>query len=355
MIGWMLMNSTPPADKSTDMAENTKVKTDLSTSFTVDGTDDSEGEIPSVTRLLNRKSFGKSASSNKTAPPAELASTASVTPPHAPAPIQKDATSVALSLCDAQDPPVVIERIEEHSPAPEAIPMPVLPEVAVAAAPAAVQEAPEPAAEADPVAGVDSAVAAAPEQGTPAQGVSVTAKKSAGRRNRSVTPQKPLIVWTPSALKSDRDPLAQALTAFLSYGVTQALFLAIQPPPPGSTAPIFAATAAVNAGAKAAIWAGLNWDPSILPHVWAQIISVGFSEQPPPGSMTDIQSARNVARSAFDVGSDEFLVIIRVGNTQLCRGLLVLISPKSMLGHVQKLMSTLSATAASAAPAKKSA
>jgi hypothetical protein len=151
---------------------------------------------------------------------------------------------------------------------------------------------------------------------------------------------KPLVIWTPAALASGKDPLGKAIISLLTHGASQALFLAIQSQA-GGPSPMFTATAAVNAREKEKVWNGLRWDPSLLPDVWQQVISTGYVELLPPGTMTNIQSDRNVSRAAFDVTQEEGLYFVRVGTSQQCRGILVLVSLKPLIHAIQAVMPLL--------------
>jgi hypothetical protein len=163
------------------------------------------------------------------------------------------------------------------------------------------------------------------------------------RRNK--VDAKPLLVWTREDLQAGTDPLGKALVSLIDSGVTRALFLGIQASA-GSSSPVFVSSAAVNAGNKAAIWTGLRWDPQILPDIWNQLVTTGFVELPPPGTMTNLHSSRNVSRSAFDIGNEDCLVLARVGTAQHCRGILVLTSRKSLIGPVKMVLPLLSAAPA---------
>jgi hypothetical protein len=195
----------------------------------------------------------------------------------------------------------------------------------------------------------DGATVIAPAATTPSIVVAETTQKT--RKRRSEGASKPLVEWTRADLQSGSDPLGKAICSLLDSGVSQTLFLGIQAAP-GSPTPVFVASAAVNAGAKAGVWFGLRWDPAILPEIWNQLVTVGYVELPPPGTMTNLHSARNVSRSAFDVAPEECLVLARVGTAQMCRGILALISRKSLIASVKQAQALLNAAPT---PTKKSA
>lgn len=287
------------AEKTTGMSgdspKNADEKEEVTSSFTVD---EKTGEMPGVTKLLNRKSFIKS--------------TASTDQTTMTQPVNPEGVTLVVP------PPTASESIQ---PAAEVSP----PEIVLSPTPTL----------------------------TPSPKVPASVQKPRKRRSAQ---SKPLVEWTRKDLQAGQDPLAKALCMLIDRGVSQSLFLGIQAAP-SNPALVFVASAAVNAGPKAAVWTGLQWDPTILPEIWNQLVTVGFVELPPPGTMTNLHSARNVSRAAFDVGNEECLVLARVGTAQMCRGILVLISRKSLVASVKQAMPLLNAAPAPAriAAAKKSA
>ena len=157
-----------------------------------------------------------------------------------------------------------------------------------------------------------------------------------------------LIQWDLAKLKTGKDPLGQGLAQLFAKGVTSALFLAIQPPPEGSPVPHFLASAAVLPKDKLGLWAGLKWDPTVVPELWNYFIRAGQVELSPPGTMTNITSNRNVVRGAFGVDKDEWLMLVRVGTADSCRGVVALLAPKSLLPAVTAALPLLQAAHAAA-------
>ena len=60
------------------------------------------------------------------------------------------------------------------------------------------------------------------------------------------------------------------------------------------------------------------------------MIQAGFIELTPPGTVTLQTSHRNVMRAVFGISSSEFLLLIRVGAAKETRGILVVVSTKSL-------------------------
>jgi hypothetical protein len=184
---------------------------------------------------------------------------------------------------------------------------------------------------------------AAPEESAPAPVVSVKVQPASRRGDRK--PAAELVQWELPRLKAGIDPLGQGLAQLFDKGVSAALFLAITPPPPGSPVPHFLASAAVlpRGADKTELWTGLKWDPTVVPELWNYFIRAGMVELSPPGTMTNITSNRNVVRGAFGVGKDEWLILVRAGTADSCRGVVALISRKTILPAVNSVLSLLQA------------
>jgi hypothetical protein len=69
----------------------------------------------------------------------------------------------------------------------------------------------------------------------------------------------------------------------------------------------------------------------------------GAVEIPPPGTMTNMESSRNVVRSAFGCASMEWLTLVRVGPQNSCRGVLALVSNQSIFQAIEASKAWLSA------------
>ncbi len=157
---------------------------------------------------------------------------------------------------------------------------------------------------------------------------------------RGASTPSPLTIWDRSTLTHSHDPMAQALLALLEKGATSALFLSLAPSQTQSQ-PTLKSSATLNPGNKKDLWTGLNWNSSITPEVWTGIQQVGYVELSPPGTQTVQTSARNVLRSAFGVGSDEWIYLVRVGPIQSCRGIVAIVSKKTILLDLKSQLSLL--------------
>jgi len=165
----------------------------------------------------------------------------------------------------------------------------------------------------------------------------------ASRRIKSQT--RELIIWEPKILQNGKDPLGKGITLIMQKGASCALFLAISPPPPGAPpAPHFLATAAVMPNDKLTIWTGLKWDPTVVPEMWNFFIKSGSVELSPPGTQTALTSARNVVRAAFGIRQSEWLLLVRVGPINACRGVLAFVSKESLQTKLAEALPFLSAS-----------
>ncbi|OFZ53670.1 MAG: hypothetical protein A2428_09045 [Bdellovibrionales bacterium RIFOXYC1_FULL_54_43] len=151
------------------------------------------------------------------------------------------------------------------------------------------------------------------------------------RHAKRRAPVQKLIIWQPNELKQGPDPLGKGLSILLDRGAMNALFLSIAPSGTGSTVPHFKASAAVLPQKKKEIWTGMKWDPTVAVEMWNQFIKVGYIEYAPPGTTTDMKSNRNIARAAFGITQDEWLLLVRIGPSHVCRGILAVVSKKSLI------------------------
>jgi hypothetical protein len=339
-------------------------------SFKVDHDASGVVEMPSVTRLLNRKKLGLGTGSTSmppAAPPPRFE-----TPPEAPPP---------LPASSASEGPVLepLTVVSDHSPAPEPglgeIKLeldhsePVLqstPSVPVAAPPAsslspsasggmeiALSDGPSrveihsssgpalstggsPTVELSVAPSVSEAVTA---PSTPSVAERVTAPGVAPAAaiapvvqiNRRAAPRKaataPLANWTKATLIAGSDPLGKGLLELNQAGAPSALFLSARNE---SNQIVFGATAALDAGARQGAWAGIKLNPAHFPDLWAKLLKEGVAEFSPPGQATDIGSLRNLVRGAFATRSEEWLTFYRAGTPANCRGVLVVFSKSSL-------------------------
>jgi|GEM_PF-6006712 len=153
-----------------------------------------------------------------------------------------------------------------------------------------------------------------------------------------VTASPQLHFWDSKILKNTKDPLAEGITLLLKNGAISTLFMALVSPSAQSPVPFFEARAIAGSKNKENIWTGMKWNPAIVPHVWNSFIHPGLIELSPPGTQTDQMSQRNVMRGALGLRMDEFLVLVRIGPENACRGALVIISKQSLIPTIEAAM-----------------
>lgn len=248
--------------------------------FTIDGEKTgSDLSVPGVTKLLNRKKLNLS--SNKEAKPQER-------PKEPPAPPTPPAPPLETAPVDLTHSMIIEQRVAHSFTAPAAKIQPVL------------------------------------------------------RRSQAV-PAKALNFWSEKTLKSGIDPLARGLSSLLGKGVKGGLFLAPTKPPAGSPVPHFVASAYFGGKDRLSVWSGLRWDPAIVPEIWNHFVKAGFIDLPPPGTTTNQLSTRNLLRGAFAIQSQEWLTLIRVGPPNSCRGVLALLSDKTLANELQASLALIQA------------
>ncbi len=150
-----------------------------------------------------------------------------------------------------------------------------------------------------------------------------------GDKKRHAAPH-PLVIWDSAALKSGGDPLGKGLAILMEKGAHGSVFLATQDPPPGSPVPHFLATAAIATSEKIQLWTDLRWDPTLVPDVWNSLVQNGYVELSPPGTSTNVRSTRNIVRNGFGIAKEEWILLVRIGTPKICRGILLVVSQKSL-------------------------
>ena len=312
------------------------------TSFTVDSDSTGLAEMPSITQLLNRKKLGISKGSKKSTPPNPDTEPLTIPPPPPAIPESISPPQYVPEAPSIDAPPPYLGSpsisVSETS-APAAPPAPV--SLSTPAGSFQLESTVRPNDSALPSKGLQptplEVETSQPRTVSPAE-VKVT---RAARRGERAVPE--LAVWDLSQLRGGQDPLGKSLVQlFDQKSASCALFLSISPPPPGSPVPHFLASAAVLPKQKLALWAGLKWDPTVVPELWNYFIRAGHVELSPPGTMTNVTSTRNVVRGAFGIDKNEWLTLVRVGPAESCRGVVALISSKGILGQVQAILPQLS-------------
>ena len=262
------------------------------TSFTVDAEHTAGNTMPSVSKLLNRKRFEKSKRSE--ALPNEIPPGLSLEPTGSP-----DEISVSNSASGVSGVVLVPDTAIQMRSTPVPPPPPRSTQKGPTSTDGPTQLQVRP-------------VAVSPE-----------------RRSQSR-----LVTWTTAQLQSGGDPMGKGLAFLLEKGAKHVVFLAVQTQPGGGT-PVFKASACLTPERpRIVLWSGLTWDPRLIPEVWAHFVKNGWLEFPPPGTMTQAQSTRNVLRAAFGITSQEWLTLVRVGPADACRGVAVLVSTQTLTAAI---------------------
>ena len=291
--------------------------------------DPDTGHMPSVTRLLDRKTLSETNSSIATPKPA---------PPPARPP--------AKPTLKAAPPPV-----QPPAPAPEAAPeraasVPVE-EIGINISSGAGFELEQRAEPAPQTQDQENPSSEASPDGL-AEAHAAPQLLALTRRVERRVAVADLVQWQMHGLRTGKDPLGKGIALLMDKGATSALFLAAITPPPGSPVPHFNATATFGAGSKLSLWTGLKWDPVLTPDTWNKFVHAGYVELSPPGTTTNMKSARNIIRAAFGITHEEWLLLVRIGSAQICRGVLVLTSKASLVGELPAALPLLTANFAPA-------
>ncbi len=258
------------------------------TSFTVDA-EMTGNTMPSVSKLLNRKRFEKSKAS---APlPKDIPAGLSLSPPEE---ISISSTSGVSGVVLVPDAAVQMQSSSPPPPPQRAVPAEIPVE---------------------------------------SDGPTRLQVKPVGNRSER-RGQARIIAWTLQQLQNGGDPMGKGLAFLLAKGAQHAVFLAVQTSAGGGT-PVFKASACVTEDrSRLVLWTGLTWDPKLIPEVWAHFVKNGWLEFPPPGTMTQAQSTRNVLRAAFGISGQEWLTLMRVGPSNACRGVIALVSPNTLTAAI---------------------
>lgn len=350
------------------------------TSFTVDAEVSGIQEMPSVTKLLNRKKLEKAATSTsalKSAVPTPPPFTKHAPPTGSPPPMRIGAASSA----PAPALEIRLESVEIAPISPSALSLSLAP-------PPDHSQSAEPQAHAHPAhfsdggstvvrartqSGIEIPLSfhephatlpertrtdsrrAAPSNAAPVASARVGGVRPAMRKNLSASSQNPLAAWNLAQLAGSNDSLAQALVRLANAaggGAHAALFLAVQPAVAGEL-PRFQSSAQWQADARLPLWAGVQWNPAWVPELWNPFIQAGAVELPPPGTVTHLKSNRNVMRGAFGAAADEWLLLLRVGSAQSLRGMLAVLSRKSLITEAQSLRALLESAEPKSGPIAK--
>lgn len=311
------------------MADNKAPKKSGTSSFTVDHDSTGVVDMPSVTKLLNRKSLELSGSSKPD----------SKAGPNSPPPIPP------TEFSQAAPPPLV--------PPPASEPTAIVLDVP-SAAPSSTAAPPsssggQPGEITLSISDSDVPLQLESSGGAPASPHSASATSPATAKVQAAKPRPErrtatrLVLWDVKQLKNGPDPLGRGLSSLIDKGVQASLFLAITSAPAGSPVPHFNASAAIAGSDRLRVWTGLKWDPTVVPELWNLFVRTGHVELSPPGTQTNIKSNRNVVRAAFGVNQSEWLLLVRAGPASHCRGVLALITQRSLLTELQAAIPLITA------------
>lgn len=286
-------------------------KTSENFAFTVDFDSDNSsllGEMPSITKLLNRKKLGRITPS---APPRPNLSRLPSDPSALPfAPVVQEAEAEAenedtLSEIQPLTPPPAPPRRLQKAATFAAVPPP----------------APTPAPHAQ-------SHTQAPARVTPAL------------RRSSINPTQSLAHWETSRLQTSTDPFSKTLAQLLANGAHSCLFFSLVPPSRGLL-PQFVATAWAGERDRSKIWKGSQWNPVLTPSIWSRFMKSGWVELPLIGAISQGDEVA-ILRAAFGCQTGEWGLLLRAGTAEACKGLVVLFSQQSLSQLVPAIIRALS-------------
>lgn len=349
-----------------------------STTFTVDAETTGIHEMPSITKLLNRKTLNKSDSSPPPVPPPfqkKPASKPTVPPPRkapesGPVSGPLDIQTVDISESQPSEGGIVLEAPSNVSQSTPSIELGNPTEVKVAEdALSPIQREDSRSMEFTPAqmfsmggkAEGKAAPVSEPQQGgieisvmpdeipdEPGQAVEIpvveTSPPNEGQKPSVRVPSvvqrrgedvaQALPQWDPAVLQGSTDPMARVICDLLANGAHDVLFLGLMPIEPGKI-PEFKAMACTQNPQRQQLWSGLKWDPAIFPEIWNAFVRDSCVEFPPAGTQTQITSTRNTVRSAFGAHREgEWLTIVRVGPLTQCRGILAVYSGQTVTARL---------------------
>ncbi len=310
------MKPKTPAGKPSGSAKTTPEKP-----YLLDSADGKTKDMPSVTKLLNRKKLG-------------LSSTSEPLPPQNPPPGFELAPAAPSSLGGVKPRPQAAGTrtgIAIPEGAAGASFELTSPGIRTLAAAPPVPEAP-----------VESSTSSTPELSgqtfagqTQLVAVQVVPSARAARRGT----EQPLTLWSRTLAQSSSDPVQVASVQLFEKGALATLYLSLQET---RTAPRLSATAAMASGPEAILWQGLHWDTSATGQLWATISRTGLLEIRP----TEVDGPQGILRIALGVRATQHLSLLRVGNSSQCAGVLAVISGQSLQAVLPELRAQLMSASA---------
>ena len=363
-----------------------KKSEDPSKIFTYDPENEGETEAPSLTRLLNRKSLtqkkttGPSASGTqtKTPAPSQPPSPPQITPPLPPSPPQaaekKDAPSIEIELSDPSTADPSLSSSQTPSLAPETSTPSSQPQDIANHQPSLNEGGIEiEGLESQPLQTQETAEASAPQENlksneisAPSESLSlqteIPLENSANLPEGSSSAQTPhsqspiirtapkpssqnpapeIKTWDLEQLSQNPDPLGKAIIEMSQRGTDCALFLSITPPEGSSTAPFFRATAGIHSEKRIPLWRGIQWKPELFKDLWNAFLKSGQIELGPTSTQSASTPAKNAMRAALGTLPSEWLILVRVGSPQSCRGVIAFFSKQSLLSELAHVLPLL--------------
>lgn len=134
-----------------------------------------------------------------------------------------------------------------------------------------------------------------------------------------------LIQWNVPALQKARDPFHQGVLYLIENGAKQALLLC----PQASSTVLFEANSAYDPQAKEAIWSGLTFDPAWMGDLAELFLKMGYIE------LTPEREENSFLASTFGIEKNEWALLVRCGSPKACTGILILVSNQSIKHQVK--------------------
>jgi hypothetical protein len=171
------------------------------------------------------------------------------------------------------------------------------------------------------------------------------------RASRPSAPVSPLTVWNDQQLKASEDPMEKGIALLCERTGAKALFFKLET---SGLLPTFLASSTLGADdTQTATWQGMGINPTLISTIWNDFLKKGFYEVAPisgTGTGSVQKNAFKALRIAFGLTEAQWLIIVRSGPAQACRGILAFVGDQSMTTHLSALFSLLGA----ATPEQKS-
>jgi hypothetical protein len=279
-------------------------------SFTVDNTNTSIVEMPSVTKLLNRKSLTKiNIAKDRGRPLLDLEDEPAELENLIPVQFSQNSSSPSSSESSTRKKVELINTLDFAAdtgtpPTPDNY---------------GTLELEKPSSETPP------------QFKAPESAVGKPAVRPATRK------KKALYLWTKEILAEASDPFHRGVHYLIEHGAkSAALLIPIQGQTPaanaGSTA--FVTAYAYVAQEQGELWRGLSLSEELVPDVWQAVSSTGFLEFDPKTAKRPGEDSHSFLRKAFNLNPQDWFMLVRCGSPQACTGILALVSSISLAPHV---------------------